>query len=209
MSNSMSSDPQSDSAAYTVEDKILNAARKVFSKDGYNGATTIKIAKEANVNEITIFRKFKSKENLLKAVIEKNQAETLETLDHILCREKSVDVEICIKSLGITLKQFFDDRMDFILMMVAEGRKRPEIKRLFTLFRSKLFEHLKEYFINQIEQDNIRKVDPDVLAFNLFSFIFYKSMSEKIFEDDLLTDDSESFEDYTDILMRGILISDI
>lgn len=73
----------------TVEDRILHASMKVFSENGYNGATTIKIAKEANVNEITIFRKFKSKENLLKAVVEKNMTETLENLDNILCRKKA------------------------------------------------------------------------------------------------------------------------
>jgi len=55
----------------TIEDRILDAAMVIFSKNGYNGATTIKIAEKAGVNEITIFRKFKSKENLLKTVIQK------------------------------------------------------------------------------------------------------------------------------------------
>jgi len=116
----------------TVEERILDAAMVIFSKNGYNGATTIKIAEKAGVNEITIFRKFKSKENLLKTVIQKNQSETLETLDYILCMEKSADVEDCIKTLGITLNQFLDERMDFVFMMATEGRKRPEIMDLFT-----------------------------------------------------------------------------
>ena len=188
----------------TVEDRILHASMKVFSENGYNGATTIKIAKDANVNEITIFRKFKSKENLLKAVVEKNITETLENLDNILCREKSTDIEICIKTLGISLKQFLDGRMDFILIVSNEGRKRPELKHTFSLFRSKMIEHLEEYFKTQIEHGNMRKVNPEVLAFTLFSFIFYKSISEKMFDDDLLLDDNDAFERYTDILIRGI-----
>jgi len=191
-------------ALETVEDKILNAAMKVFSKNGYNGSTTIKIAREASVNEITIFRKFKSKENLLKAVVEKNLTETLENLDTILCLEKSTDIEKCIKTLGISFKQFLDERMDFILIVANEGRKRPELKHTFTLFRSKMIEHLKEYFKTQIAHENIRKIDPEVLAFTLFSFIFYKSISEKMFDDDLLLDDTDAFGKYTDILMRGI-----
>lgn len=191
-------------APETVEEKILNAAMKVFSKNGYNGSTTIKIAREANVNEITIFRKFKSKENLLKAVVENNLTETLENLDTILCMEKSTDIEICIKTLGISFKQFLDERMDFILIVANEGRKRPELKHTFTLFRSKMIEHLEEYFKTQIAHENIRKIDPEVLAFTLFSFIFYKSISEKMFDDDLLLDDTDAFGKYTDILMRGI-----
>jgi len=190
----------------SVEEKILDAARIIFSKNGYHRATTIKIAKEAGVNEITIFRKFKSKEKLLKAVVENNLNETLNTLDYILCKEKSTDIKICIKNLGITLKQFLDDRMDFILMMITEGKIRPDIKDSFTLFRIKLLEHLRDYFIDQINQGHIQKIDPNVLAYALFSFIFYKSLSEKIFEDELLIDDEKTFEDYTEILIKGILI---
>ena len=45
--------------------RILDAALKIFSSKGYSGATTREIAHEANVNEVTIFRKFKSKEKLV------------------------------------------------------------------------------------------------------------------------------------------------
>ncbi len=190
----------------TVEERILDAAMVIFSKNGYNGATTIKIAEKAGVNEITIFRKFKSKENLLKSVIEKNLMETLEKLDHILCMEKNTDIEVCIKTLGITLNQFLDERMDFIFMMVTEGRKRPEIMGLFTQFRRKLIEHLSEYFREQMNQGNIRKVDPDLLAITLFNFIFSKSLSKKIFKENLMKDDLEVYEEYTDIFMRGLSV---
>ncbi|HEY0196688.1 MAG TPA: TetR/AcrR family transcriptional regulator [Methanobacterium sp.] len=190
----------------TVEERILDAAMIIFSKNGYNGATTIKIAEKAEVNEITIFRKFKSKENLLKTVIQKNLMETLETLDYILCKEKSADVEICIKTLAITLKQFLDERMDFLFMMATEGRKRPEMMDLSTQFRRKLIEHLSGYFLEQMNQGNIRKVDPDLLAITLFSFIFNKSLSEKIYDEYLLKDDLKAFEEYADIFMRGIII---
>lgn len=190
----------------TVEERILDAAMVIFSKNGYNGATTIKIAEKAGVNEITIFRKFKSKENLLKTVIQKNQSETLETLDYILCMEKSADVEDCIKTLGITLNQFLDERMDFVFMMATEGRKRPEIMDLFTQFRRKLIGHLSEYFQEQINQGNIRKLDPDLLAMTLFNFIFSKSLSVKIFKDNLIKDDLEVYGEYTDIFMRGIAL---
>lgn len=191
----------------TVTDKILDGAMIVFSRNGYNGATTIKIAEEAGVNEITIFRKFKSKENLLIAVIEKNLMETLDKLDYILCKEKSTDVEICVKTLGITLTQFLEERIHFIFMLVTEGRKRPEIMGLFNQFRSKLIEHLSEYFQEQMVQGKIRKVDPDLLAIMLFSFIFNKSLSGNIYDEYLVKDYSPLFEEYADVLMRGIQIS--
>ncbi len=42
---------------------------RVFARDGLNGATTRAIAREAAVNEVTLFRLFRSKERLLAAVV--------------------------------------------------------------------------------------------------------------------------------------------
>jgi len=52
-----------------TEEKILKAATKLFSEYGYNGTPTKKIAEVAGVNEVTIFRHFKNKSNILQAVI--------------------------------------------------------------------------------------------------------------------------------------------
>lgn len=53
----------------SIEDKILKTSLTLFSKYGYSGVTTKKIAAESGVNEVTIFRKFKSKSNLFQEVI--------------------------------------------------------------------------------------------------------------------------------------------
>jgi AcrR family transcriptional regulator len=49
--------------------RLLAAAALVFARDGLNGATTRAIAREAAVNEVTLFRLFRSKERLLAAVV--------------------------------------------------------------------------------------------------------------------------------------------
>ncbi|MCU6711548.1 TetR/AcrR family transcriptional regulator [Paenibacillus sp. J5C_2022] len=51
-------------------DKILTAALRVFAEKGYNESTTQEIANEAQVAEITIFRKFKTKQNLFVTTIQ-------------------------------------------------------------------------------------------------------------------------------------------
>lgn len=52
-----------------IRDKILQAALAVFSEVGFRGATTRRIAQEAGVNEITLFRHFGSKDRLLHEAI--------------------------------------------------------------------------------------------------------------------------------------------
>jgi AcrR family transcriptional regulator len=53
----------------TVRDQLLTAAARVYAEAGYRGATTRRIAAEAGVNEISIFRLFGSKESLLHEAI--------------------------------------------------------------------------------------------------------------------------------------------
>lgn len=48
-----------------VREALLKATVKVFSEAGARGATTRRIAQEAGVNEVTLFRHFKSKDELL------------------------------------------------------------------------------------------------------------------------------------------------
>ena len=52
------------------EERLLNAGREIFSKHGFDGATTKMIAKKADVNESLIARYFDGKEGLLIAIIE-------------------------------------------------------------------------------------------------------------------------------------------
>ena len=52
--------------------RLLTAAARVFARDGLTGATTRAIAREAGVNEVTLFRQFQTKDRLLAAVIGQN-----------------------------------------------------------------------------------------------------------------------------------------
>jgi AcrR family transcriptional regulator len=52
-----------------TQQRILEAALKVFSRDGISGATTREIARVAKVNEVTLFRHFKNKNELLRQAV--------------------------------------------------------------------------------------------------------------------------------------------
>jgi AcrR family transcriptional regulator len=59
--------------------RILAAAELVFSRDGFQGATTREIARQAGVNEVTLFRHFRTREELLRATLDQGCA-TFEAL---------------------------------------------------------------------------------------------------------------------------------
>jgi AcrR family transcriptional regulator len=49
--------------------RILGAAAHAFARFGLQGATTRQIAQDANVNEVTLFRHFQTKDKLIAAVV--------------------------------------------------------------------------------------------------------------------------------------------
>jgi AcrR family transcriptional regulator len=60
--------PAADSSP-TTEQRLIDAALEVFSREGIGKATTREIAKVAGVNEVTLFRRFQNKQGLLEAVL--------------------------------------------------------------------------------------------------------------------------------------------
>ncbi len=54
-----------------ARDRLLDAAAVVFARDGLAASTTREIARAAGVNEVTLFRLFQTKQNLLTAVLER------------------------------------------------------------------------------------------------------------------------------------------
>lgn len=52
--------------------RLLEGAARVFARDGIAGSTTREIAREAGVNEVTLFRHFQTKDKLIAAVIGEN-----------------------------------------------------------------------------------------------------------------------------------------
>ena len=52
-----------------VRESLLKATIKLFAEVGTRGATTRRIAEEAGVNEVTLFRHFKSKDELMEAAL--------------------------------------------------------------------------------------------------------------------------------------------
>ena len=53
-----------------VREALLEAAIKVYGEAGMRGATTRRIAETANVNEVTLFRHFRRKSDLMQAALE-------------------------------------------------------------------------------------------------------------------------------------------
>ena len=71
MPSSSLSHPSAPAKRRPAAERLLEAAARIFARDGLSGATTREIARAAGVNEVTLFRHFHTKENLVSAVAER------------------------------------------------------------------------------------------------------------------------------------------
>jgi AcrR family transcriptional regulator len=69
------------SCADQTRQRLIDAATETLNRRGIQGATTREIARRAGVHEVTLFRHFKSKEQLLRAILKRGLAAKATVMD--------------------------------------------------------------------------------------------------------------------------------
>lgn len=195
-----------------AEQRILEAALKVFASEGYTGATTRKIAEEANVAEVTLFRKFKSKENLLKEVLNNNRA-VFASMEDLFQIQKDVDLKTELLFLGKTFAKVMKDKKRdrkshmhmFMHMLFEEGKRRPEVAEVLSDFLQMSIKPLSKYFESQIKTGKMRNINPQTAALIFISYFGHTSMLREVFGDNFLGDSDEAIESFIDVFTNGII----
>lgn len=159
-----------------TQNKILNATMTLIMEKGYSATTTKDIAKKAEVNECTIFRKFKGKKEIVVAAMslpewnpglkESDFAYTGD-LEKDLCSfaevySQKVTPKMVKISLGLRSPDLYDVTRDGI----------REIPDTFKKVLVKYFTEMRQQ--NKIQTDDIETLAVAFLAMN-FGFVFFKA----------------------------------
>jgi AcrR family transcriptional regulator len=193
-----------------AEQRILEAALRVFASEGYTGATTRKIAEEANVAEVTLFRKFKSKENLLREVLLKYRA-AFSAVDNFIQPGKNADLEADLRTLGKNIARVMKDNKEdskshmLMFMLFEEGRRKPEVAVILSSVFQMNLTRLSEYFKLQIKNGKMRNINPRSASITFVSYFVYTSLVRGVFGDSFLGDSDEEIERFIDIFTKGIV----
>jgi len=151
-----------------TEQKIMDTALKLFGKYGYKGATTRNIAKESGFNEVTLFRKFKTKKNLFKVVLNHNIEKIKEVLDLRLSANTSKDPNEFLRTLIIDVSEIADENAEF-LQLTTTGKSEITNK-----LRIQFVEYLSKYIEKRVPDKNI---DYNAFALSLFANTFMISQT--------------------------------
>ncbi|MDD5474039.1 MAG: TetR/AcrR family transcriptional regulator [Candidatus Methanoperedens sp.] len=187
-----------------TEQKILDAALSVLVSKGYEGTTTRRIAEAAGVNEVTLFRKFQSKENILREVIIRNLNSALALIDSMFQMETEADQAVSLRNMGLDFIKLMSERIDLISILIEEGRRKPEVQEILSPATQILIKRLSECFELQIKNGKMRNIDPKVAAVTFISFTFYICLMKKFLEG-IIGDKEEALEGFVDIFTKGII----
>jgi AcrR family transcriptional regulator len=150
-------------SAEQTRDRILNAALKLFSQKGFLGATTLGIAREAGVAEVTLFRHFGSKEKLFEEVI--RGYSFLPAMKGILPGLEQAGYEETLKTIARRFLGTLEERRDLIRIMLAERYfYTMQVKNIFRGMLGEVFGMLADYFQRLQRQGVLRDFDPDDAA---------------------------------------------
>lgn len=105
-----------------IRSRILAAAARVYAQYGFRGATTRLIAAEAGVNEVTLFRSFGSKAQLLAAMLHTQvESASVPMLSH-----DPKDAQAELTRWCAAVLQYLRGHAHLIRKTIAEADERPE-----------------------------------------------------------------------------------
>lgn len=185
--------------------KIMNVAIKLFSEQGYYQTTTKQIANEAEVNEVTIFRHFKTKENLFQETTQNYVAEI--HVDEIVKKLKgnSFSENIQLLSRKYLDLCFVNEKLYKVQMKLAD----TEIEFVKLQMSREFIKVLTDYFKELETKDEING-DPDMMAVTLINsllgaFTIY-ILTDKTFTnipiDEMVHEHAKQFANYYKKQMR-------
>jgi AcrR family transcriptional regulator len=189
----------------STSEKIVSATFKLLQKDGSEKATTKKIASEAGVNEVTIFRKFENKKNLIEITKQYYLQVLINTLEEIFVFEEGQTIEEYLKISFYGILNLSDEDFSILKVAMEEVRGVSEKKNLISEVTDVILNKLEEFFKFQIDKGTVREdINPKSLAIMCFSVLFQSVILWKIYDKDLGFETIPYADDIMNILFEGI-----
>ena len=156
----------------TTEEKIFQAAQKIFEKKGYAGARMQEIANEAGINKAMLHYFFRSKEQLFEAVFLNAFYKIAPKINIIFMSEMSLFDKI---------RSFTDEYISFIVhnqylpaFIIQEMNNNPDfVQKVLQNENAPKPTVLFKQIETEIVQGIIKPINPKQLLLNIFSMTVF------------------------------------
>jgi AcrR family transcriptional regulator len=145
-----------------TRDKILQAAQKLFARNGYDGTTTKELAEKAGIAEGTLFRHFTNKKAILVEVATQGWIELLTDLLTELSEMASYEA---ISHLMYKRMLRLGDNYDMMRVCFMEVQFHPDLRdRIQAEVVSKMTDVAEAFFQTAMDRGVYRRMNPRVIA---------------------------------------------
>ncbi len=164
----------------TTEEKIRNAARKVFTQKGYGAARTRDIAQEAGINIALLNYYFRSKEKLFEIIMLESMQGFIHSISGIL-NDDQTSLQDKIQILVSTYIDMLTIQPNLPLFVLSELRANPQELIQKLNFKEKLIH--SHFFIQlqqAIQEGKIPPIHPLHFMMNIMGMIIFPYIGSPI-----------------------------
>lgn len=183
-----------------IREKLLEAAARLYAEAGFRGATTRRIAQEAGVNEITLFRHFGSKAALLGAAIEHAGLDQVPPLP-----ADPVDPEAELIEWAGGMAEELRAQCPLIRTCMAEATEHPELMKREGSAPAQAAQSICDYIERLRAQGRARDdFDARAAAAMLMGALFADAMGRDVMPDMYRNEPEEALREYVRLFLGAI-----
>lgn len=187
--------------------RILDAAQRLFARQGFEKTTTRQLAEAAGIAEGTLFRHFENKKAILVAVVTQGWSEMLtDLLTHLSEMGSYRSVAQLMRERMLTLPK----QADLMRVCFMEAQFHPELRdRIQAEIISKMTNVVEAFIQTGIERGTYRDLNPKVVARVFLGMFMIAGFSQDTLMDDHSSPalQKEMAETLADIFLNGILVA--
>lgn len=184
------------------KEKILQASIELFMTKGYKKTTTKLIAKEAGVNEVTIFRLFGKKKNIIEEIVY-SKISHMNALKGYFKNDVSYNLEEDLFESSLLYYNAMSKNLPFMMTLLDELG--GDFERIFSVLPSHVNQTYQTYFDQMYERGVIKEADSDFLARSFTTMIVGIAMTKCMTNNVIISMDSDVFiKKNVEIFAQGI-----
>jgi len=188
-----------------VQDRILDAAQRLFARQGFERTTTRELARTAGVAEGTLFRHFESKKAILVAVVTRGWVELLTDL---LTELSEMGSYRAVAQVMRRRMLSLGENADLLRVCFLEAQFHPDLRdRIQAEVITKMMDVAEAFVQTAIDQGIYRPLNPRVVAqvfLGMFTIAGF-SQATLLEPEASLQERREMAETLADIFLRGVL----
>ena len=190
--------------------QILRVAVSLFSRQGFGGTTTKKIASAAGVSEAMVFRHFATKQELYTAILDHKacSGDTMDPESMVADALKRKDDRAVFEGLAFGALQHHERDPEFQRLLLHSALEGHELAQMFfEKFVRRVYEFLGAYIQERQRDGAMIKIEPAVVVRAFIGMIIHHSLNNNLWDPKrrlLNLSNEQAAKQFTEILLRGI-----